>query len=815
MRPSLLFLLILLSSWAHAWKVEGLIIDEEKVPLGFVNIFIQGTSIGTVSNAEGYFQIDIPHPQAKLEFRFVGYETYFTTLNQTDSSRFLHVQMKPRDALLQEAVINAQGNLADGIMRQVIQNRAQWDIEAKDYACDVYIKGLQRAEDVPDRFLGQEIEYDELGLDSNGSGILYLFESINELHFSAPKTYQEQIRSTQVSGENNAFSLTRASNLVLDYNRTMVPCFDMERGVASPIGAQGFFYYSYQLEGSYYDGDKKFYRIHFEPKRKNDPAGTGILIIRDSLFYTQSIQMTLYRRNQLSILDSLQLNTEYQVFEAHYLPVSTRLQFGLNIFNIGVTGYYFTQYLSYDFEGKKPLEKRPKMEVLFIDDEANKRDSSYWANIRPVPLTPIEQSDYIKKDSIQVAQNAKQDSATDKGIGWNSLWASTVFRSANRRMRFEIRGLARSLQFNTVEGLVFEPKLEIQEFFPQSKDLKGIASYSLRYGFSNTRLGGRIYSERYYRTKIPLTLWTEAAFSSNPVDGNLGMTETWNSIYSLLLAQNNLKFYQRTRLAFGLRAKVANGLELSSGLATEVRRPLNNTTDFSFRKDRSTYTPNVLVNSEQPNLPAHSLNLVDIGFRFTPFNRYITTPNGKRNLGSAWPTFSGKYTVAFSDDKKATIHFQKLDLRMDWDRSLGVLGNMRISAKAGTFLDRTRVYAPDFFHFATNPSFFQRGEGRMLRFQTLTPYSYSTAKSYGQLHIQHNFDGFLLNKIPGVRKLRAREFLSMHALAVQGRKPYYEFSFGLEQLALNKKDPGLLRIEFIFGTSGTTVNPAFRIGYAF
>ncbi len=815
MKPSLLFLFLFISSWAHAWKVEGLITDETQEPLAFVNIFIQGTSIGTVSNDEGYFQLEISTAQASVAFRFVGYESHFATINQNDSSHLLRIQLKQRDALLKETVINALVNPADAIMREVIKHRTAWDIEAKDYACDVYIKGMQKAEDVPDRFLGQEIEYEEFGLDSSGSGIIYLFESINELHFSAPKTYQEQIRSTRVSGQNNAFSLTRASNLVLDFNRTIVPCFDMERGVASPIGSQGFFYYSYHLEGSYYEGDEKYYRIHFEPKRKNDPAGTGILIIRDSLFFTQSIQLTLYRRNQLSLLDSLQLNTEYQVFDAHYLPVSTRMQFGLNVFNIGVTGYYFTQYLSYDFDTKKAVEKRPKLEVLYIENEANKRDSSYWANIRPIPLTPTEQNDYLKKDSLQFAQKAKQDSAKEKGFGWSSLWARTVFRSADRNTRYEIRGLARSLQFNTVEGVVFEPQLEIQEYFPQSKDLKGIATYSLRYGFSNTRLGGRIYSERYYRTKIPLTLWTEAAFSSNPVDGNLGMTETWNSIYSLLLAQNNLKFYQRTRLGFGLRAKVANGLELSSGLATEVRRPLKNSTDFSIRKDRSTYTPNVLVNSEQPNLPAHSLNLVDFGFRYTPYNRYITTPNGKRDLGSSWPTFSGKYTLGFSDDKTSTIHFQKLELRMDWDTRLGILGNLQISAKSGTFLDRKKVYAPDFFHFATNPSFFQRGEGRMLRFQTLTPYAYSTAKTYGQVHIQHNFDGFLLNKIPGVRKLRAREFVSMHVLAVQGRKPYYEFSFGLEQLALNKKDPGLLRLEFILGTSGNSINPAFRIGYAF
>lgn len=807
--------MLLLSQFSYAWKVEGIISDEHSEPLSFVNVFIQGSSVGTVSNEEGYFQLQVSDDPSTLVFRYIGYETQELRLKLSDSIKFLNIQLKPRDALLQETVINAKINPADAIMRKVIKYRTRWNIEAEDYQCEVYIKGLQRAEDVPERFLGKEVEYDEFGLDSTGSGILYLFESVNELLFLAPNSYQESIRSSRVSGRNNAFSFTRASDLVLDYNRNIVPCFDMERGVASPIGGQGFFYYSYHLAGSYYEGDQKFYRIEFQPKRENDPAGTGFLIVCDSLFYTQSLQMTLYRKNQLSILDSLELHNEYQVFENHYLPVNTRLQFGLNVFNIGVTGYYFTQYLSYDFEKGKRIEKRPKMEVLRIDEGANKRDSSYWDEIRPIPLTPTEQEDYQKKDSLQAIRLLKQDSAKNDGLSWYSFIGSTTFRSADRSTRFTLRGLAQSLQFNTVEGIVFEPKLEIENYQQGSKALRALSIYSLRYGFSNTRLGGSVYSELYFQGKIPLTLWSEIVHQCTPIDGSQGITPLWNSLYSLFLAENHLKFYQRTSFGMGLNSKVANGLELSTGFRSEERLQLRNSTDFSFRKDNSTYTDNRISNKERPFLIGHYLNLLDFGLRFTPFNRYIQSPNDKIDLGSKWPTFVGKYTLGFTPEKKESIQFQKIELRMDWKVSLGILGNLNLSGQAGNFLYKRQVYAPDYFHFATNPGIYQRGEDRMLRLQTLTPYSYSTARSFGQLHLQHNFDGFLLNKLPGIRRLRAREFIGVHILAVPSRTPYYEFSFGLEQLALYKKDPGLLRIEFLLGYSAGKTYPTFRIGFTF
>lgn len=815
MRPSLLFLLLLLVSWAHAWKVEGNVFDEQGDALPFVNIFIKGTSIGTVSNEEGAFQLEIPSAEAILEFRYLGYQNHYESLSEQFQGKVIKVTMRQRAELLNEAVIDGSSNPAIPIIKQVIAHREEWDIESKDYQCEVYIKGLQHVADVPERFMGIEIEREELGLDSNGDGILYLFESINSLRFSAPKTYQEQIKSSQVSGNNKAFSYTRASDLVMDFNKNLVPFFDMERGLVSPIGGNGLFYYSYRLEGSYYEGDQRFYRIHFEPKRKNDPAGTGILIIADSLWYTQSIQCKVYRENQLSLLDSLEVDLEFQVDQGKYRPASTRMEFGLNIYKVGVSGYYITQYLSYGKDAAPTVKKRPKLEVLYIEPEATSRDSLYWAEIRPIPLTGVEQEDYHIKDSVRIYNESVADTSTRGGFGWHSLWSSTNFRNADRSKHYRVQGLLQSFQYNTVEGLVFEPKLQRFIYFKGSIDLQYFTEFKIRYGFSNTRLGLSIHSERHFKTKIPLRISSDIFHISTPIDGTKGMTPTMNSLYSLFAGENYLKFYQRTGMAILADGKVANGLSLQLGLSLEDRTPLNNTSDFSINKSVNHFTENKIINSEQPRFQAHAANLVSFGFRFTPFNRYITSPKGKIDIGSSWPEFRATYTVAIPNQTRRSAKFQKIDFRMDWGVSLGILGNTRISSAAGIFLDNSRVFAPDYFHIGQNPSFYQGIQNRMLRLQSVIPYTYSTEKGYVQIHWQHNFDGFLFNKVPGLRKIRGREFIGVQALAVPGQKPYYEFSFGIEQLALSKKGLGLMRIEFIVGTNGGKAQPAFRIGRNF
>jgi len=759
--------------------------------------------------------VDIPTPEAIIEFRYLGYQNHYESVSSQFQDKSIRITMRERTALLKEAVVDGNSNPAIPIIKQVIEHRDEWDIGSHDYQCQVYIKGMQRAVDVPKRFMGIAIEREELGLDSNGNGILYLFESVNSLRYTAPKTYQEQIKSSKVSGKNNAFTYIRASDMVLDFNKSLVPFYDMERGLVSPIGGNGLFYYSYHLEGSYYEGNQKFYRIHFEPKRKNDPAGTGILIIADSLWYTQSIHCTVFRHNQLSILDSLEIDLEFQAQNGRYLPASTRMAFGLNVYSIGVSGYFMTQYLSYQLPNAALPKKRPKLEVLYVEPEAAKRDSVYWTEIRPVPLTVAEQEDYIKKESVRILNESMKDTVFRGGFGWHSLWSSTNFTKADRSHRYVLRGMLQSLQYTTVEGLVFEPRLLRLENYKGSSDIKYLTEYKLRYGFSNTRLGASMHSELHLRKKIPLIISSDFAFINTPFDGGKGMDPTMNSLYTLFLGQNYLKFYQRMALSLGLSTKVANGLSLQAGFSLEGRDPLKNTSDFSFNQGATHFTENKIINNEQPQFQSHTLSLTTFGFNYTPFNRYITSPKGKIDLGSSWPTIRGKYTLGISSDDISPSKFQKIEFQVDWKTHLGILGNTRISAAFGAFLNNSQVYAPDYFHIGQNPSFFQGINNRMLRLQSVTPYAYSTQKGYVQVHVQHNFDGFLFNKIPGLRKLRAREFIGVQALAVPGQKPYYEFSFGLEQLALSKKDIGLLRIEFIVGTNGGKARPAFRIGRAF
>ncbi|HEX3007922.1 MAG TPA: carboxypeptidase-like regulatory domain-containing protein, partial [Bacteroidales bacterium] len=84
-------------------KVSGTITDSETgEPLPGVNITIEGTTLGTTSNQDGTYSIEIPQENVTLTFSFVGYlSEKMIVQNQT----VIDMKMAPEIKSLEEVVV--------------------------------------------------------------------------------------------------------------------------------------------------------------------------------------------------------------------------------------------------------------------------------------------------------------------------------------------------------------------------------------------------------------------------------------------------------------------------------------------------------------------------------------------------------------------------------------------------------------------------------------------------------------------------------------------------------------------------------------
>lgn len=76
MRYKFILFLLLFSAMTYAEiAVSGRVVDDSGEPMIGVNILLQGTSTGTLTNIDGEFYIEVPLASSKLEFSYLGYQT--------------------------------------------------------------------------------------------------------------------------------------------------------------------------------------------------------------------------------------------------------------------------------------------------------------------------------------------------------------------------------------------------------------------------------------------------------------------------------------------------------------------------------------------------------------------------------------------------------------------------------------------------------------------------------------------------------------------------------------------------------------------
>src|SRR5699024_1178762 len=136
-------------------------------------------------------------------------------------------------------------------IRKAIEHRKSNKNKIKQYTADFYSKGNWTVENMPAKILGQQVdEENRFGLDSTGSGMIYLSETRSKINYRAPKEFHEQIIASKVSGDDNGFSLNSAFDAEFSFYDNTI---GLNAELISPLSNSAFNYYKYKLISVNYD----------------------------------------------------------------------------------------------------------------------------------------------------------------------------------------------------------------------------------------------------------------------------------------------------------------------------------------------------------------------------------------------------------------------------------------------------------------------------------------------------------------------------------------------------------------------------------
>ena len=190
-----------------------------------------------------------------------------------------------------------------------------------------------------------------------------------------------------------------------------------------------------------------------------------------------------------------------------------------------------------------------------VEKDAGKKDSTYWAEIRPIPLSDIELRSIEKSDSIKYILSGIRESETDtvsKGTGkkhgplgkalnhlmMGHTWSDTTGFSFTNGGLIDLKNLS----FNTVDGFVYGIDFRINK---RLKDQKSLAFYpDVRYAFSREKIMWRVNANYSIGGMKPKQLSIRTGMTSRDIGTGGGINPLINSVTSLLMEKNYMKLYE-------------------------------------------------------------------------------------------------------------------------------------------------------------------------------------------------------------------------------------------------------------------------------
>lgn len=798
----LLYAFTLLLTTISIAQIKGKVTDEKGNPLPFVNIFEENTYNGTTTNEQGKFELNIRiSGNHTIIFQYLGYKTAKQVVTIDKTPVDIEVVLAEENIILNEVVINPKDNPANEIIRKAIQNKKENSAKTAKYKADFYSRGIFRIKDAPKTILGQKFDFFDEVLDSTRSGILYLSETVSRITFQKPDKMKEVIVASKVSGNDNGFSFNNAASVNFDFYENYLP---FEINVVSPIADNAFNYYKYQFEGSFFtENRQQINKIKVIPRRNTEPVMDGYIYIVDDSYAVYAVdlsikgnQMQTPALDQLNLKQSFSYNTNSKI----WVKNTQTIDFVAGMLSIKLNGRFTYVYSNFEFEPE--ITKRTfSSQVLAFEENANKKEDAFWNTIRPVPLTEEETTDYLKKDVLQTKKKSQTylDSIDNKRNKFRpmDILNGYSYRNSFKKWSIDYDGPLLSTSFNTVQGWRINAGLSYTKRNEEKRTFTRIGS-RFDYGFSEEKIRATASFAHKFNNLNNSFLSVNAGSAVSQFNPGNPISNIVNTVSTLFFKNNFMKLYEKNFASAFFGREVVNGFYMNANIEYSERKPLYNTTDYTIIKNTDAYTSNNPLSPFDETSAAiekHNLVKANVLMRFNFGQKYWSRPDGKFNIpNDDYPTLSLGYEKGLAASDK-NYEYDLLMGRVTYEVTLGNKGFMQMNLKAGKFFNADNISFVDYKHFNGNQTHIGQTDSYTNVFNLLPYYAASTNDSYFETHIEHNDKGYFMNKLPLLKHLQSQLVLGFHNLSVPDRKPYQEFSIGLDNLGFGKFK--FLRVDYV------------------
>ena len=760
----LLFLLPAIFSYGQLYKLSGSILDNRKVPLPLASVEIKELRKGAITKDDGSFQFFLERGKYDLVVSMIGYKTRVVTIfiNNGDIIENLELETDEGDNLSEVILKVKARDRAEEIIRNVVKNKESILDAIGSYSCNAYIKAVQ----LDSGFTKKKNENDTTTKTD------YEGMSLSEVSLRLDKNANGQIKEERVGvikrgNPASLFYLSATEGDFYLYNNLINTPPVSKIPFVSPLSYSGLVAYRFKTLKIDRTVKPKLYTIAVRPRQLSNATIEGEITVQDSTWAVISADFRLPEAH-MPEYDFMEVKQQYgQVGDSGRMITRQQFNYYIKTKKGRLYGETIVAYSGYE------LNKNFKKgyfgnEVSSTSEEAYQKDSAFWKSVRTEPLSKRQELYTRYQDSIYKYMRSEayldsMDIVLNK-ITWKKMLIfGQVFNDHKKERMWIVPPVTSLIQPVSFGGARLKLAGAYRKTFPSKKKLSMEAEIS--YGFRNHDINGSVSLQRLYNPFSKGEFSFKASRSFEFIYSN----DAWVNV----LKRSNI--YLNNSLEIGHVFDIVNGIRVLSKFEVALRRSVK---DYKVGNNADSIFG--ISNDPPVEFDPYNASYSEIKLFFTPGLKYIREPKEKIYLYSKWPTFYVTWRKGIPRFLSSEIDFDYLELGLEQGLNLGVVGQSFYNIKTGNFLNTKDLRIIDYkFMRQGDPLFFQNPRGA---FQALDS-TFPVFDRFWQGNLVHEFNGFLINRIPSLKKLKLQEVAGGGFLIAPERNlKYLEVFTGIERV---------------------------------
>ncbi|HLT86236.1 MAG TPA: DUF5686 family protein [Sphingobacterium sp.] len=762
------FFLFSILSFGQSLHLKGKVMDvTNKEPIGYATVAAVGSTTAASTDDNGNFILKVEPNFSKIRISFVGYESQDVSIS-SETYQELTIYLVPEEHTIETVAITAprrakysnKNNPAVELIRKVIAHKDENRIASYEYAeYRQYEKVSLGLSNLSEKFKNRKVfknyqflfekEDVETGSSTRGYTLpAFIEERLSQVYTrKKPNTTKQLILAEQRAQFDPKF--VDNDGLSAYFNKLYQDIDIYESNIElvtnqflSPIAGSSPTFYRFYITDTVKTETRYLVELSFFPRNKAD------LLFQGKLYITLDGKYAV-KRADLSVADDINLNFvrdmdvkldfEQDKNNRYFLKTSSlELDFSLTDKGTGIKGNRTVTFDDFRTGIAQPDSIYAGPSVVKVT-QANDTtmDETYWSTHRPIALKPNEQNIYRNIDTLQLIPSFQRFMDI----------SALVLSGYKQAGPVEIGPVNTFYSFNPVEG------------------------FRLRVGGRTTdRLSKRFYAEAYTAYGFKDEKWKYFLSGTYALNNKSVYTFPQHYLRASVMRDTkipgqNLDFVQEDNFLLSFKRGENERYLYNDIYRLEYKREFESNFSYliglsKWRQQPAGILAYQMLDDYGNNTVFNELNTTElsVGLRYAPNEEFYQGKLYRTPIYNKYPIFYLNYVAGLKDVLGGEYSYHNFTLGADKRFYFSQLGYADVNVEGNYILGDHLPFPFLNIHRANQTYAYQLRSYNLMNFlEFVSDHSVSA-------NVQYYMNGFLLNKIPLIKKLKWREVFSVKAI---------------------------------------------------